>query len=107
MGSENSKQFRDNSLLSFDENSLDYDGIITTEESSIDEENNDEEKDIYQCIPDKNQTNINKPKVDQNKVPITFEWDQGKLCICNWKFLQLGTIFFNGKKTKWKSFLNT
>ena len=71
MGSENSKQFRDNSLLSFDENSIDYDGIITTEESSIDEENNDE------------------------------------LCICNWKFLQLGTIFFNGKKTKWKSFLNT
>ena len=91
MGSENSKQFRDNSLLSFDENSIDYDGIITTEESSIDEEKNDEDKDIYQCIPDKNQININKPKVDKNKVPVTFEWDQGGNSVyvtgsfCNWE----------------------
>jgi hypothetical protein len=91
MGSENSKQFRDNSLLSFDDNSIDYDGVITTEESSIDEENNDEDKDIFQCIPDKNNNNIIKPQVDKNKVPVTFEWDQGGNSVyvtgsfCNWE----------------------
>ena len=91
MGSENSKQFRDNSLLSFDDNSIDYDGVITTEESSIDEEKNDEDKDIFQCIPDKNNNNIIKPQVDKNKVPVTFEWDQGGNSVyvtgsfCNWE----------------------
>ena len=90
MGSENSIGFRDNSLLSFNEESDNYDGIKTTEESSIGEEDNISKDHELQSNPEKNRISIN-DKISTNKVPVTFEWDQGGNSVyvtgnfCHWE----------------------
>ena len=89
MGSETSNGIRDNSLFSNNIDSLDIDGIKTTEESSIDEET--KAKDInYE--PDISRKIDNKSiQISSNKVPVTFEWDRGGNSVyvsgnfCNWK----------------------
>lgn len=95
MGNETSRDFRDNSLLSYNCSS-DYDGIQTAEESSLNDE----------CIPiDKSEiffeqeneaknvnTNISQ---DKDKIPVTFEWDKVGNSVyvtgdfCGWKQLFL------------------
>ena len=90
MGSETSKDFRDNSLFSNNVDSSDFDGIKTTEESSIENEyflKDKEEVFNFGEKKSKNNTLSNKTK----KVPVTFEWDQGGNSVyvtgnfCHWK----------------------
>ena len=91
MGSENTQEFRDNSLLCFDDDSSDYDGIKTSEESFI-EDDTIIKDDFQDSIPKnkiENENNINN-EISPNKVPVTFEWDQGGNSVyvtgsfCNW-----------------------
>ena len=89
MGSETSRDFRDNSLISNNINSSDLDGMKTTEESSSEDENN-QKFENFPLIGEKN-TNITKIKPSQNKVPVTFEWDKDGNSVyvtgnfCDWK----------------------
>ena len=89
MGSETSRDFRDNSLISNNIHSFDLDGIKTTEESSTEDENN-QKFEKFPFIDEKNE-NLTKIKRSQNKVPVTFEWDKGGNSVyvtgnfCNWK----------------------
>ena len=89
MGSETSRDFRDNSLISNNIHSFDLDGIKTTEESSTEDENN-QKFEKFPFIDEKNE-NFTKIKRSQNKVPVTFEWDKGGNSVyvtgnfCNWK----------------------
>ena len=90
MGSENTHEYRDNSLLSFSDYSEDYDGVKTTEESSMEDDNFIKKKSDSQNISDNVLTNIS-TKISPNKVPVTFEWDQGGNSVyltgnfCNWE----------------------
>lgn len=90
MGSENIYEYRDNSLLSFNEDSEDYDGVKTTEEISIENDDIIKKKSDTQSISD-NVLSIKSPKIPPNKVPVTFEWDQDGTSIyltgnfCNWE----------------------
>ena len=90
MGSENSIGFRDNSLLSFNEESVNYDGIKTTEGSSIGEEDIFSKIHELQSNPEKNRISIT-DKISTDKVPVTFEWDQGGNSVyvtgnfCHWE----------------------
>lgn len=89
MGSETSRDFRDNSLLSNNIDSFDIDGIKTTEESSTE----DELKKKYleeSLFPEENNTNKTNANSHNNKVPVAFEWDKGGTSVyvtgnfCNW-----------------------
>ena len=90
MGSETSNNFRDNSLLSNNIDSFDIDGIRTTEESSTEEENKKKYIKEQPNLDDKTENNIS-IKSSHNKVPVTFEWDQGGNSVyvtgnfCDWK----------------------
>ena len=92
MGSETSKDFRDNSLFSNNVDSSDLDGIKTTEESSIENEyflKDKEEIPYFGEKKSKNNGNGLSNKI--NKIPVTFEWDQGGNSVyvtgnfCHWK----------------------
>ena len=94
MGNETSKDFRDNSLIS-NNCSSDYDGVKTEEESSFDDE---------EYIPsDKNEIlfTLEKKTKNQDKVPVTFEWNQDGNSVyvtgnfCNWQ-----QFFLMEKKSK-------
>ena len=88
MGSETSNGFRDSSLFSNNLDSLDIDGIKTTEESSIDDETNINNIDDKSVLSKK--INNIAVQVSTNKVPVTFEWDKGGNSVyvtgnfCNW-----------------------
>ena len=90
MGSENIHEYRDNSLLSFIDDSEDYDGVKTTEEISIENDDIIKKKSETQSISD-NVLSNKSTKISPNKVPVTFEWDQGGTSIyltgnfCNWE----------------------
>jgi hypothetical protein len=90
MGSENIHEYRDNSLLSFIDDSEDYDGVKTTEEISIENDDIIKKKSDTQSISD-NVLSNKSTKISPNKVPVTFEWDQGGTSIyltgnfCNWE----------------------
>lgn len=107
MGSKNSKEikFRDNSLLSLDENLADYNGIKTSEESleekkKINEQNNEENSSIF---IENDYLEMN--KIDSNKIPVTFEWESGGNSVylsgnfCNWNQFFLMEKNKNGKFT--------
>ena len=89
MGSENTYQYRDNSLLSFNDDSEDYEGVKTTAENSIEDNDIIKKKSDSQSISE----NVlsNSTKISPNKVPVTFEWDQGGNSVyltgnfCNWE----------------------
>ena len=90
MGSENIHEYRDNSLLSFFDDTEDYDGVKTTEEISIENDDIIKKKSDTQSISD-NVLSNKSTKISPNKVPVTFEWDQGGTSIyltgnfCNWE----------------------
>ena len=102
MGNKYSKELEDtdNSLLSFEDDLTDYNGIKTSEEklkdnytiSQDDEENSN-------TFSENNILDINKN--DINKIPVTFEWESGGNAVyltgsfCNWK------QFFLMKKNKY------
>ena len=93
MGSQNSNELksRDNSLLNFDSDLLDYNGIKSSEEEEDEDFINENEELTSNTITEKNTLNINNYKIDSNKIPITFEWDLGGKSVylsgnfCNWK----------------------
>ncbi len=91
MGSETSKGFRDNSLLS-NNYSSDYDGIKTTEESSIDDDYIPNDKEEIHFNIEQKTKNIN-ALVSPNKVPVTFEWDQDG-----------NSVYVTGDFCAWKQF---
>ena len=90
MGSETSKDFRDNSLLSNNLDSSDFDGIKTTEESSLDNDYFLKDKVEVPYFGEK-KLNAHTSSNKSNKVPVTFEWDKGGNFVyvtgnfCNWK----------------------
>ena len=90
MGSENTCEYRDNSLLNFNDDSEDYEGVKTTEESSIADDDIIKKKSDTQSISENILSNIS-TKASPNKVPVTFEWDQGGISVyltgnfCNWE----------------------
>ena len=90
MGSETSQDFRDNSLFSNNIDSSEFDGIKTTEESSIENEYFLKDKEEIPYFGQKN-SKINVLSNKTNKVPVTFEWDQGGNSVyvtgnfCHWK----------------------
>ena len=92
MGSESSNNFRDNSLLSNNIDSFDIDGIKTTEESSTEDENKQKYIKETQNLDEKTENNISN-KSSQNKVPVTFEWDQGG-----------NSVYVTGNFCEWKQF---
>ena len=104
MGSQSSKElnFRDNSLLSFDSDELEYNGIKSSEESLEENEN------IFCGGEDdlgKNNILNDSIKVNgQNKIPVTFEWElEGNSVylsgsFCNWEQYFLMEKQPNGKR---------
>ena len=108
MGNKDSKEIRnkDNSLLSFEENSIDYEGIKTSEEKL--EENKEY---INENSEENNNSIIEKDILDKNsnskinKVPVTFEWESGGNSVyltgnfCNWNQFFLMKKNPNGKHT--------
>ena len=108
MGSQSSKElnFRDNSLLSFDSDELEYNGIKSSEESLEENENilygkddmtsNDMAKNIL--------LNDNIKVNGQNKIPVTFEWESEGNSVylsgsfCNWEQFFLMEKQPNGKR---------
>ena len=108
MGNKDSKEIRnkDNSLLSFEENSIDYEGIKTSEEKL--EENKEY---INENSGENNNSIIEKDILDKNsnskinKVPVTFEWESGGNSVyltgnfCNWNQFFLMKKNPNGKHT--------
>ena len=108
MGNKDTKELKneDNSLLSFEENSIDYDGIKTPDENS-------EEYNKYIYYEEKNNSIIEKDILDiklnsqskLNKVPVTFEWESGGNSVyltgnfCNWNQFFLMKKNPNGKYT--------
>jgi hypothetical protein len=102
MGSNNSIVERNNSLLSFEEDLLDYNGIKTSEENLEENELNYEDIDSYSNNNIKNNNNNNN-KIDVNKIPITFEWESGGNSVyltgnfCNWEQFFLMEKKPNGK----------
>lgn len=107
MGSQNSKEikFRDNSLLSLDENLVDYNGIKTSEECLEEEQKiNDENNEDYSSIFNEKDT-LEMNKIDSNKIPVTFEWESGGNSVylsgnfCNWSQYFLMEKNKNGKFT--------
>ena len=108
MGNKDSKEIRnkDNSLLSFEENSIDYEGIKTSEEKL--EENKEY---INENSGENNNSIIEKDILDKNsnskinKVPVTFEWESGGNSVyltgnfCNWNQFFLMNKNPNGKHT--------
>lgn len=103
MGSETSKDFRDNSLLS-NNYSSDYDGFKTGEESSIEDEYIPNDKSEILFTLDKKAKNVS--QTIQDKVPVTFEWNQEGNAIyvtgdfCNWQ-----QFFLMEKKSNDKFYL--
>ena len=106
MGSKYSRELKnqDNSLLSYEENSIDYDGI------KISKENLEADKDnIYNNYEENNNSIIEKDILDiksnskLNKVPVTFEWELGGNSVfltgsfCNWNQFFLMKKNENGK----------
>lgn len=104
MGSKDSKEaiFRDNSLISFDENeSEDYNGVKTFDESF-------HEDDILENF-DINTKILTTTKIidkgNSNKIPVTFEWEHGGNFVyltgsfCNWDQFFLMEKNQNGKFT--------
>ena len=107
MGSQNSKEikFRDNSLLSLDENLVDYNGIKTSEECLEEEQKiNDENYEEYSSIFNEKDT-LEMNKIDSNKIPVTFECESGGNSVylsgnfCNWSQYFLMEKNKNGKFT--------
>jgi hypothetical protein len=107
MGSQNSKEikFRDDSLLSLDENLVDYNGIKTSEECLEEEQkNNDENNEEYSSIFNEKDT-LEMNKIDSNKIPVTFEWESGGNSVylsgnfCYWSQYFLMEKNKNGKFT--------
>ena len=101
MGSNNSiaQNERNNSLLSFEEDLLDYNGIKTSEENLEENDTGYEDSDLYS-------TNVkNNSKIETNKVPVTFEWESGGNSVylsgnfCNWEQYFLMEKQPNGKHT--------
>ena len=90
MGSKNSTVLneRNNSLLSVEEELLDYNGIKTSEEKVKEDEINNEDSDLYS-------SNIKINNIETNKIPVTFEWESGGNSVylsgnfCNWQQLFL------------------
>ena len=108
MGSQNSKEliFRDNSLLSLEENSIDYNGINTFEDGLEEIQNNFDENfdENSNTTFEKNSVDINL-KAESNKIPITFEYEyEGNTVylsgnFCNWNQYFLMQNNQNGKHT--------
>ena len=95
MGSESSqklKEFRNNSLLSRDQDSSDYN------KSESEEKNSSDEKSIYNSSDTLKNDNITKSKYQtisspSQQVPITFEWDTGG-----------NSVYVTGNFCKWNKF---
>ena len=92
MGSQNSKEliFRDNSLLSFDTDDLEYNGIKSSEENLEEDEN------IFYQRNDMAKNNTSNDKiiaVEQNKIPVTFEWE-----------LDGNSVYLSGNFCNWNQF---
>ena len=111
MGNDNSKEFifRDNSLLSFEEDLLDYNGIDTSFHS-FDEDENDEdilyednelETNIYIEKENKELDTCNNS--ESTRIPVSFEWESGGNNVyltgnfCNWNQFFLMEKNANGK----------
>jgi hypothetical protein len=108
MGSQSSKElnFRDNSLLSFDSDELEYNGIKSSEESLEENEN------IFCGKEDMTSSELEKDTLlndniklnDQNKIPVTFEWESEGNSVylsgsfCNWEQFFLMEKQPNGKR---------
>ena len=108
MGSQSSKElnFRDNSLLSFDSDELEYNGIKSSEESLEENEN------IFSGKEDMTSSDLAKNillndniKVNgHNKIPVTFEWESEGNSVylsgsfCNWEQFFLMEKQPNGKR---------
>jgi len=105
MGSQNTKElmFKDNSLLSFDTDHLDYNGIKSSEESLEEDENT--ENIFYEDnnLIKNNISNDKINKIEKNKIPVTFEWESDGNSVylsgsfCNWKQFFLMEKQPNGK----------
>lgn len=106
MGIRDSKELKnkDNSLLSFEENSIDYEGIKASEE------NLEENKEcIYENYRENSNSFIEKNDIKSNseinKVPVTFEWESAENSVfltgnfCNWNQFFLMKKNPNGKFT--------
>lgn len=108
MGSQNSKEliFRDNSLLSLEENSIDYNGINIFEDGLEEIQNNFDENfdENSNTTFEKKSVDINL-KAESNKIPITFEYEyEGNTVylsgnFCNWNQYFLMQNNQNGKHT--------
>ena len=92
MGSESSqelKEFRNNSLLSKEQDSSDYNKSDTEEENSSEEKSN---YNSFDSLKNDNtgKSNIKTISLPSKQVPITFEWDKGGNSVyvtgnfCNW-----------------------
>ena len=119
MGNNNSQDFiyRDNSLLSFEEDLLDYNGMNTSEHS-FDEDENDvnmlyEENELNELEVDnfieKEKKILNTYNKSNNsevaRIPVSFEWESGGNNVyltgnfCNWNQFFLMEKNANGKHT--------
>lgn len=111
MGSETSRDYSENPLISNDIDSFVIDGIKTTEDSFIED---DCRKKYLEGSPFSDEKNANTiiDNSSNNKVPVTFEWDKGGNSVyvtgnfCNWEqyFLmkknENGVYFLNLNLTK-------
>ena len=111
MGNDSSKEFiyRDNSLLSFEEDLLDYNGMDTSFHS-FDEDENDEEllyedNQLEECnfIEEENKVLNNCNNSESTRIPVSFEWESGGNNVyltgnfCNWNQFFLMEKNANGK----------
>lgn len=96
MGSKNSKEFRDNSLLSFDCDLLDYNGLKSSDEEGFEDEDNffvEKGELDSNTTTEINMLNENYNKIASNKIPITFEWELGG-----------NTVYLTGNFCHWNQF---
>lgn len=90
MGSEESKEFQDNSLLSINDASLENEGVKTSKESSLEELDYLKGIEIPKFLTGKNLISKD-TKLSSDKIPVTFEWNEGGNSVyvtgdfCNWK----------------------
>ena len=94
MGNQNTKEFEfiDNPLLvDYDNGLLDNNDLEISENYEKEKIFLDKNKDTISNISnEKNLSRINKNKKDSNKIPVTFEWENGGNCVlltgnfCNW-----------------------
>ena len=108
MGSQNSKDivFRDNSLLTFEEEYLlDYNGLNTSEQSYEEDISEDSEIKSYNFMEKQKNLLDSNNSTESTKIPISFEWDLGGNSVyltgnfCNWNQYFLMRKNSNGKHT--------